>query len=92
MDSQCASSQPRPQMSGLAIASLVLSCLSVFLGPLGCVPGIVCGHLARWQLRKDPNTCGAGVALAGLIVGYIFLVLGILIAVLFFLTAILELR
>jgi hypothetical protein len=62
------------QTSGLAIASLVLSCLSLFLGlllgPFGCVPGIVCGHLARWQIRKHPQVSGDGVALAGLIVGY----------------------
>jgi hypothetical protein len=78
MDSKCASTQPTPQMSGLAIASLILSCLTIFLGPFGCVPGIVCGHIARWQIRRDPNSCGGGVALAGLIIGYIFLVFGIL--------------
>jgi Mg/Co/Ni transporter MgtE len=38
------------------------------------VLGIVCGHLARSQIRKDPNFTGGGIALAGLIVGYGFLV------------------
>lgn len=65
--------QPAPHTSGLAIASLVLSCLGI-----SCVPcsvlGIVCGHLARSQIRKDPNFTGGGIALAGLIVGYGFLV------------------
>ena len=77
MDNTCASSQPKPQTSGLAIASLVFSCLSIvpLPGPLGCLLGIVFGHLARGQIRKNSDTCGEGVALAGLIIGYTFLVL-----------------
>ncbi len=77
MDSTCVSPQSKPQMSGLAIASLVFSCLSIvpLPGPLGCLLGIVFGHLARGQIRKNPDTCGEGVALAGLIIGYTFLVL-----------------
>lgn len=58
--------------SGLAIASLVLSltgCLS-----LG---GVICGHLARRQIRRDPAVTGNGLALTGLILGYI----GVLITV-----------
>jgi hypothetical protein len=52
--------------SGLAITSLVLSitgCLS-----LG---GVICGHLARRQIRRDPSVTGNGLALAGLILGYL---------------------
>ena len=77
MDSTCASSQSKPQTSGLAIASLVFSCLSIvpFPGPLGSLLGVVFGHLARGQIRKNPGTCGEGIALAGLIIGYTFLVL-----------------
>jgi hypothetical protein len=62
-----------PKTSGLAIASLVLSCLSVILGPFGCIPGIICGHLGRKQCRSDSNITGEGLALSGLIIGYIFL-------------------
>ncbi len=58
--------------SGLAIASVVLSCLSVLVGPFGFLPGIICGHLARSECRRNPALTGAGFALAGLIVGYIF--------------------
>ena len=77
MDSACVSPQPKPQISGLAIASLVLSCLAVIPipGPLGAVLGIVFGYSARWQIRKHPRISGDGVVLAGLIVGYTFLVL-----------------
>ena len=63
------------ETSGLAIASLALSCLSIVLGPLGCLPGIVCGHLARRDIRRNPDQSGKGIALAGLIVGYVFLFL-----------------
>ncbi len=61
------------QTSGLAIASLVLSIFSIVLGPLGCIPGIICGHLAKSKMKKDPAVQGAGLAQAGLIVGYTFL-------------------
>lgn len=37
------------QTSGLAIASLVLA---LALGPFGCIPAIICGHLA---LRRIEN-------------------------------------
>jgi hypothetical protein len=64
---------PSP-IPGLAIASLVTSCLSLFIGPPGCIAGVICGHLARRQMRQQPRLGGANVALAGLIVGYVFLV------------------
>ncbi|MHC4394872.1 MAG: DUF4190 domain-containing protein [Planctomycetota bacterium] len=59
--------------SGLAIASLVLS----LLGTLGCIPGILCGHLATRKIKKDPTVQGHRLALAGLIVGYTMLILSI---------------
>jgi hypothetical protein len=49
--------------SGLAIASLV--CSLVFF-PVG----IICGHLARRDIRRDPSLKGGGLASAGLIIGY----------------------
>ena len=69
--------------SGLAIASLALSILSAVIGPLGCIPGIVCGHIARRQIKKDPAIQGAGIATAGLIIGYIFLVLFVIVVFMF---------
>jgi hypothetical protein len=64
---------------GLAIASFTLSILSAVIGPLGCIPGIVCGHIARRQIKKDPAIQGAGIAIGGLVIGYIFLVLFVVI-------------
>lgn len=57
--------------SGLAIASLVLS----LIGPIGCIPAIVCGHIALRKIRKEPTVKGHGLALAGLIIGYVGLCL-----------------
>ncbi len=56
---------------GLAIASLVLV---LALGPVGCIPAIICGHLALRRISKEPTLQGHGLALAGLIIGYCVLV------------------
>src|SRR4051812_43339197 len=65
--------------SALAIASLVLSLSTLLgLGPLGCISGIVCGHIARAELRSHPMMEGQGFANAGLAIGYAFLALAIL--------------
>ena len=70
------------QTSGLAIASLVLSCLTVVIGPFGCLPGVICGHLARAECRRNSEKDGAGLALAGLIVGYVFIAVNVVIILL----------
>jgi len=62
---------------GMAIASLVLgiggiTCLSLFAG----IPAIILGHMAHSRARKMPAVYGgAGMALAGLILGYLSVVL-----------------
>lgn len=61
-----------PRTSRLAIASLVCS-----LTCIGWLPGIICGHLARSRIRRDPSLKGGGLATAGLIIGYLFLVIGV---------------
>jgi len=57
--------------SGLAIASLVCS---LFLC-LGAIPGIICGHLAKRRIKRDPSLKGMGLANAGLIISYVCLAL-----------------
>jgi hypothetical protein len=55
--------------NGKAIASLVLGVLFCFPAAVGA---IVCGHLARSEIRKSGGRQkGAGLALAGLILGYL---------------------
>lgn len=61
--------------SGLAIASLACS----LLGPVCCIPAVICGHLALRRMGREPALRGYGLAIAGLIIGYI--ILGISIAV-----------
>lgn len=62
--------KPEPtSTSGLAIASLVFS----LIVPFGCIPAIVCGHIALRRIKKDPRVHGRGLALAGLIIGYAIL-------------------
>jgi hypothetical protein len=63
--------QQRIRISGLAIASLVCSLIFIY----GSVPAIICGHLARRHIRQNSTLLGNGVALAGLITGYIGLAL-----------------
>jgi hypothetical protein len=60
--------------SSLAIASLVLGGLSYIActGPLTGIPAIICGHMARGEIRRSRGLYkGDGLALTGLIMGYI---------------------
>ena len=56
--------------SGLAVASFICS---VFLC-VGCIPGIICGHLARRKISREPGLGGNGFAIAGLVISYLSLV------------------
>ena len=60
--------------SGLAIASLVCS-LASLITCVGWLPGIICGHLAKSRIRRNPSLKGSGLATAGLVIGYSILVL-----------------
>lgn len=52
--------------SALAIASLLCS---VFI-PLGFIPGLICGHMAKERLRKNVFLDGETLANAGLAISY----------------------
>jgi competence protein ComGC len=74
---------PSIRTSPLAIWSLVLGILGVVLllaciGPLFAIPAIICGHLAYSRVRQSGGVLkGEGMALAGLITGYVGVVLGL---------------
>jgi hypothetical protein len=69
----CGPGLPR---NGLAVTSLVLGILSLVTCVLTGVPAIICGHIALARARRDPGQYGGpGMALAGLILGYVSLVL-----------------
>lgn len=77
------------QTSGTAVASLVIGIASwVVLPIIGAIAAIICGHVARGEIRRMPpgSMEGNGMALAGLILGYGQLVLGALLfaALIFF--------
>jgi len=75
-DASLTTSAPTNQ---LAIVSLVAGVASYFLFPvIGAVIAIITGHMARSQIRKTGES-GNGLAVAGLILGYVHLALGLLI-------------
>lgn len=85
--------------SGLAVAALVCGIAGLVLSPailfigvplLISIAAAVLGHVALSQLKKQPELGGKGMAITGLVLGYIpvgisllLLVLGIIAAVLF---------
>jgi hypothetical protein len=46
-------------------------------GPLPTIPAIVLGHMARHQIKRTGEQ-GAGMALAGLLLGWAAVILGVL--------------
>jgi hypothetical protein len=81
-----------PQTNGLAITSMVLgiaafpvTCLPYinFLCWIAAIVAIVLGIIARGQIARG-NGSGAGMALAGIILGSVYLALAILMAILIF--------
>jgi len=65
---------PATQTNGLAIAALICGVAQIAAGPLTGIPAIILGHVARSRIRQTGEQ-GAGMALAGVILGYIGLVL-----------------
>ncbi|MFV1990343.1 MAG: DUF4190 domain-containing protein [Acidimicrobiales bacterium] len=62
---------PKEGKNGLAVASLVVSLLGLFLVPLvGSVAAVVMGHLARRQMAAAPQD-GDSFALSGIAIGYL---------------------
>ncbi len=66
--------------------SLVFGVLGWSVLPfVGAIVAIVCGHMARSEIRKsspDQRQDGDGLAVAGLVLGYVQLVFGALVIVL----------
>jgi hypothetical protein len=64
--------------NGLAVAALVCGILGFFTG-LSAIAAVICGHVSLSQLRRTGGE-GRGMAIAGLITGYIvigFMALGV---------------
>ena len=68
---------PVPRTNGLAVASLACGVAQFAFGPLATIPAIVLGHMARSQIKRTGEQ-GAGLALAGLLLGWAAAILGVL--------------
>lgn len=67
----------------LAIISLVASIAGFILWGIGFVVGVICGHISLSQIKKTGEQ-GRGMAIAGLIVGYVGIALTIIGVIIFF--------
>jgi hypothetical protein len=79
---RAASYQVRGAGATNAMAAISLACGigQVFVPILGAIIAIVCGHVARGQLRRTDEQ-GAGMAVAGLVLGYLGIALPLLLTV-----------
>lgn len=72
-----------PKHNGMAIASLICAIGGIFFLGIPSVLGIIFGFVARSQIeRSDGTQTGSGLALAGIIVGFCVVAIGILIVIL----------
>lgn len=72
VDSSSVSGTAAVPTSGLAVASLVLGASSTVFCILAGIPAIICGHLARSEIRHSGGRLGGdGMAVAGLVLGYL---------------------
>jgi hypothetical protein len=73
-----------PQTNTLAIVSLVAGVAGLTVLPfLASIVAVVTGHIGRKELRAKGQS-GDGLAIAGLITGYIGIGLGLLVAIILF--------
>jgi len=74
--------QPPPR-SGFALASLLLGIGSFFTWIITGIPAIICGHIAIGKIHQSGGQLGGkGMAITGLVMGYVTIPLIFIIAVL----------
>lgn len=72
----------------MAITSLVCGIASLMVCGIFGILAVVFGHIARGQIRREPERYGgAGMALAGLIIGYAGLALTVVVVIVFIVLA-----
>ena len=78
---------PPASTSSLAVASLVSGILAWCALPfVGAIVAVICGHLARGEIRRSPidhPIGGDGMAVAGLVLGYVQLAMALLAVIAF---------
>lgn len=66
----------KPRTSTLAVWSVFLGIVGIFILGISSIAAIICGHLSRSKIRKSGGSpAGKGIAMAGLILGYLGLIL-----------------
>ncbi len=64
---------PPPGTNSMAIASMVLGVAEFFTAGLTAIPAVICGHIARRQMRETAQR-GDGLATGGLVLGYMAII------------------
>ncbi|HEX6121549.1 MAG TPA: DUF4190 domain-containing protein [Ktedonobacterales bacterium] len=71
-----------PTTSGWATASLICSIAGFCTAGLGCIAGVICGHIALGQINASQGRVeGRALAIAGLVLGYAGIALYVLIVI-----------
>lgn len=71
-------------MSGMCVASMVMGIISI-VSFFGCpavivlgIPGVICGHMGLAEIKRSGNNMqGTGMGIAGLIMNYLALLIGL---------------
>jgi hypothetical protein len=61
---------PAPPTNGLAIGSMICGIAEIFTLGFAAIPAVILGHLARGQIKRTGER-GDGMAIAGLVLGYL---------------------
>jgi len=64
---------PAAGTNSMAIASMVLGVAEFFTGGLTAIPAVICGHVARRQMKQTAQR-GDGLATSGLVLGYMAII------------------
>jgi hypothetical protein len=70
---QAYSPPPPAGTNSMAIASMVLGVAEFFTAGLTAIPAVICGHIARRQMRQTSQR-GDGLATGGLVLGYMAII------------------
>ena len=75
------------QSNGLAIASMILGIVGFLFGLLTAIPAVITGHMALNRIKQNPALGGRGMAIAGLVLGYLVIAVAAIFIVLIIILA-----
>ncbi len=74
--------RPNTKRKGLAIASLIFGIIGTTAFSTGSIIAIICGYIALSKIKKQPDVYGGKKnAIAGLVLGYIGLILAMVLGI-----------